>query len=196
MMRFDRFTNSAQEVAARAYGILQRYEHNQVDTEHILLAMLEQPNGAIPALLEKLSVDIETVKQRVNDVLKASPKVAIYGGRSGQVFITPRVKRIIDLANEEANRLNHKNISNKHLFLALLSEKNTAVARILGEAKIIKEKIEELVKGEPEEEQVTLKDIRVSLTLSLDMLLQIADQLSLDDARELYNRLGKRLDVA
>ncbi len=196
MMRFDRFTSRAQDAAAHAYEILQRYGHNQVDTEHILLALLEQPNGAIPAILEKMSVDVELVKKRVEDVLKASPKVALYGGGTGQVFITPRVKRIIDLANEEANRLNHTYISTGHIFLAILREKNTAVARILGEAKILKEKVEELVKDEPEEEQVNPKDVRVSLTLSLDMLLQIADQLSLDDARELYKKLGKRLGVA
>ncbi|GEM_PF-1824212 len=196
MLRFDRFTSRSQDVAANAYGILQHYGHSQVDTEHILLALLEQSNGLIPSVLEKMSVDIEPVKKRVEDVLKATPKVALYGGGTGQVFITPRVKRVIDLANEEANRLKHTYVSTGHIFLAILREKNTAVARILSEAKILREKVEELVKDEPEEEQVNLKDIRVSLTLSLDMLLQIADQLSLDDARELYKRLGKKLGVA
>ena len=50
-MRFDRFTERAQDAAARAYEILQRYSHNQVDTEHILLALLEQPEGLVPAIL-------------------------------------------------------------------------------------------------------------------------------------------------
>ena len=130
MMRFDRFTERAQDAAARAYDILQRYGHNQVDTEHILLALLEQPEGVIPQILEKLSVDQELIKKRLDDVLRASPKgAAIYGGGTGQVFITPRVKRIIDLANEEANRLKDDYISTEHIFLAVLSERNTAVAR-------------------------------------------------------------------
>jgi ATP-dependent Clp protease ATP-binding subunit ClpC len=146
MMRFDRFTERAQDAAARAYEILQRYGHNQVDTEHILLALLEQPDGVIPQILEKLSVEQEQIKKRLDDVLRASPKAAIYGGGTGQVFITPRVKRIIDLANEEANRLKDEYISTEHIFLAILSERNTAVARILSEAGITKERVYDTVK--------------------------------------------------
>jgi len=147
MMRFDRFTERAQDAAARAYDILQRYGHNQVDTEHILLALLEQPEGVIPQILEKLSVDQELIKKRLDDVLRASPKgAAIYGGGTVQVFITPRVKRIIDLANEEANRLKDDYISTEHIFLAVLSERNTAVARILAEAGITKERVYDTVK--------------------------------------------------
>ena len=146
MMRFDRFTERAQDAAARAYEILQRYGHNQVDTEHILLALLEQPEGVIPQILEKLSVEQEQIKKRLDDVLRASPKAAIYGGGTGQVFITPRVKRIIDLANEEANRLKDEYISTEHIFLAILSERNTAVARILSEAGITKERVYDTVK--------------------------------------------------
>ena len=145
-MRFDRFTERAQDAASRAYEILQRYGHNQVDTEHILLALLEQPEGVIPQILDKMSVDIEIIKRRLDDVLRASPKVAIYGGGTGQVFIKPRVKRIIDLANEEANRLKDEYISTEHIFLAVLSERNTAVARILSEAGITKERVYESVK--------------------------------------------------
>ena len=145
MMRFDRFTERAQDAAARAYEILQRYGHNQVDTEHILLALLEQPDGNIPHLLGDLSVDGEIIKQRLDDVLRASPKAAIYGGGTGQVFITPRVKRIIDLANEEANRLKDEFISTEHIFMAILSERNTAVARILADAGISRERLSEAI---------------------------------------------------
>ena len=146
MMRFDRFTERAQDAASRAYEILQRYGHNQVDTEHILLALLEQPEGVIPQILDKISVDQELIKKRLDDVLRASPKAAIYGGGTGQVFITPRVKRIIDLANEEANRLKDEYISTEHIFLAILSERNTAVARILSEAGITKERVYDTIK--------------------------------------------------
>jgi len=64
MLRFDRFTERAQDAAARAYEILQRYGHNQVDTEHILLALLEQPDGVIPQILERLSVDVSVMRLR------------------------------------------------------------------------------------------------------------------------------------
>ena len=146
MMRFERFTERAQDAAARAYEILQRYGHNQVDTEHILLALLEQPDGVIPQILEKMNIDQESIHSRVDEVLRASPKAAIYGGGAGQVFITPRVKRIIDLANDEANTLRDDYISTEHIFLAILSERNTAVARILQEAGVTKERVFDVIK--------------------------------------------------
>ncbi|WP_349258537.1 ATP-dependent Clp protease ATP-binding subunit [Aggregatilinea sp.] len=145
-MRFDRFTERAQDAAVRAYEILQRYGHNQVDTEHMLLALLEQPGGVIPQLLEKMAVDQDAMREQLDNVLKASPKAAIYGGGAGQVFITPRVKRVVDIANEEANRLKDEYISTEHLFLAILSERRTAVARILAEAGISKERVLEVIK--------------------------------------------------
>ena len=80
MMRFDRFTERAQDVAARAYEILQRYGHNQVDTEHLLLALLEQPEGVVTTIVERLSVDVSQMTSTVDDVLRASPRVSIYGG--------------------------------------------------------------------------------------------------------------------
>jgi ATP-dependent Clp protease ATP-binding subunit ClpC len=146
MMRFDRFTERAQDAAVRAYEILQRYGHNQVDTEHMLLALLEQPDGVIPQMLDKMGVDQEAIKARLDEVLRASPKAAIYGGGAGQVFITPRVKRVVDIANEEANRLKDDYISTEHLFLAILSERRTAVARILAEAGISKERVLDVIK--------------------------------------------------
>ena len=146
MMRFDRFTERAQDAAVRAYEILQRYGHNQVDTEHMLLALLEQPGGVIPQLLEKMDVDQEAMREQLDSVLKASPKAAIYGGGAGQVFITPRVKRVVDIANEEANRLKDEYISTEHLFLAILSERRTAVARILAEAGVTKDRVLDVIK--------------------------------------------------
>ncbi len=142
MMRFDRFTERAQDAAMRAYEILQRYRHNQVDTEHIFLALLEQPEGVIPQILGKLGADVEGIKQRLDDVLKASPRVATYGiGSMGQVFVTPRVKRVIDLATEEARRLKDDYISTEHIFLAIASERNTPSARILADYGLTKEQI-------------------------------------------------------
>ena len=146
MMRFERFTERAQDAAARAYEILQRYGHNQVDTEHILLALLEQTDGVIPQILERLSVDVESMRFRLDEVLKASPKAAIYGHGANQVFITPRVKRIIDLANEEANRLRDEYISTEHIFLAILNERNTAVAKIMSDNNITRDRVNDAVK--------------------------------------------------
>src|SRR5258706_2246032 len=131
MMRFDRFTERAQEAAQRAAEIIQRYGHNQIDTEHILLALIEQPDGVIPQILGNLNVNAQALADRLDATLRASPKANIFGGGSGQIFIKPRVKRIIDLANEEANRLKDEYISTEHIFLAIMTERNTPAARIL-----------------------------------------------------------------
>ncbi len=141
MMRFDRFTERAQEAAQRAAEIIQRYGHNQIDTEHILLALIEQPGGVIPQILEKLSVSAEALTERLDATLRASPKANIFGGGAGQIFITPRVKRIIDLANEEANRLKDEYISTEHIFLAILTERNTPAARILKSAGLTRDRV-------------------------------------------------------
>ncbi|MCL4560363.1 MAG: AAA family ATPase [Chloroflexi bacterium] len=144
-MRFDRFTERAQEAAQRAAEIIQRYGHNQIDTEHILLALIEQPQGVIPQILEILKVDAAALSERLDYILRTSPKANIFGGGAGQIFITPRVKRIIDLANEEANRLKDEYISTEHLFLAILSERNTPAARLLEGSGLTRERVYEAV---------------------------------------------------
>jgi len=141
MMRFDRFTERAQEAAQRAAEIIQRYGHNQIDTEHILLALIEQPNGAVPQILENLNISPKALITRLDTTLKSSPKANIFGGGAGQIFITPRVKRIIDLANGEASRLKDEYISTEHLFLAILSERNTPAARMLENAGITRDRV-------------------------------------------------------
>ncbi|MBT3321647.1 MAG: AAA domain-containing protein [Anaerolineae bacterium] len=140
-MRFDRFTERAQEAAQRAAEIIQRYGHNQIDTEHILLALIEQPDGTVSHILEALKVDPNAVVERIDSTLKASPKANIFGGGAGQIFITPRVKRIIDLANGEASRLKDEYISTEHLFLAILSERNTPASRILENAGLTRDRV-------------------------------------------------------
>jgi ATP-dependent Clp protease ATP-binding subunit ClpC len=142
MMRFDRFTERAQEAAQRAAEIIQRYGHNQIDTEHMLLALIEQPQGVVSQVLEILKVDPQILAERLDYILKTSPKANIFGGGgAGQIFITPRVKRIIDLANEEASKLKDEYISTEHIFLAILSEKNTPASRLLETTGITRDRV-------------------------------------------------------
>jgi ATP-dependent Clp protease ATP-binding subunit ClpC len=155
MMRFDRFTERAQEAAQRSAEIIQRYGHNQIDTEHILLALIEQPDGVITQILETLNVDAAALTERLDYILRTSPKANIFGGGAGQIFITPRVKRIIDLANEEANRLKDEYISTEHIFLAILSERSTPAARLLEGAGVTRERVNESVKQQRGGQRVT-----------------------------------------
>ncbi len=146
MNRFDRFTERAQDATQRALEILQRYGHTQIDTEHVLLALLEQPEGVISQILEALNVDAESLKQRLDEDLRTSPRAAaIYGGGAGQVFITPRVNRVIEGAQEEASRLNDEYISTEHIFLAILSNRSTPSARFLKEAGVTRERVLEVI---------------------------------------------------
>jgi len=133
----------------RAYEILKRYQHSQADTEHLLLAMLEQTDGLIPEIVKAMEVDVDQLRARLETVLQTSPKVRMpdLGPMAvGQVFITPRLKRILDVSNEEANRLNDEYISTEHILLAMTTERGTPVARIFQEMSITRERVLETIK--------------------------------------------------
>ena len=133
MMRFDKFSERAQDAAARAAEIIQRYGHNQIDSEHILLALIEQPQGFVTQIIEALNVIPGDLVDRLDSILRNTPKANIFGGPAGQVFLTPRVKMVVDMAKTEANRLGDEYISTEHLFLAIMAEKGTQLARTLEE---------------------------------------------------------------
>jgi ATP-dependent Clp protease ATP-binding subunit ClpC len=135
MPGFDRFTDGAQDAVTRAYEVMMRHEHSQLDTEHIVVALLEQEEGTVHAVLDELHADGDALKQRLEGVLKAGARTAATGGaHPQQVYITPRVKRLMDRSNEEAVRLGDEFISTEHLMLAVLSDGDSAAVRILNEA--------------------------------------------------------------
>ncbi|MCB0160275.1 MAG: AAA family ATPase, partial [Caldilineaceae bacterium] len=128
----------------RAYEILQQYKHSQVDTEHVFLALVQQSDSAVPQIFEMLGVPVDAIARKLETVLQSAPGTSMgaYGSApTAQVFITPRLKRVMDVANEEAKRLNDEYISTEHILLAIASERNTASANILREANITKEQI-------------------------------------------------------
>jgi ATP-dependent Clp protease ATP-binding subunit ClpC len=146
MMRFDKFTERAQDAAMRAYEILQRYQHSQADTEHLLLALLEQPNGLVTEILEAMAIDPEMFMDKLDQILSASPKVGgMINMAVGQVYITPRLKRVLDNAQEEAKAMQDEYISTEHLFLAVAGERGTPSARLLQEAGITKARIVDVI---------------------------------------------------
>jgi ATP-dependent Clp protease ATP-binding subunit ClpC len=183
-MRFDRFTERAQDAAMRAYEVLQRYGHTQVDTEHLLLALIEQPDGVIPEILDNLGVDLEAIAHRLDEELKRSPRTQIYGsGGVNQVYITPRLKRVIDQSNEEASALKDDYISTEHLFLAIAGERNTPSARILAEMGVtrarILEGVEEVRGGQKANSPQAESRYRILDKFSRD-LTQLAREAKLD----------------
>ena len=145
MMKFDGFTERAEEAAQRAAEIIQRYGHTQIDTEHMLLALIEQPNGVVTQILDYLKIDPNIIIDRLDYVLRSSTKANVYGRGMGQVFITPHVKRIIESARNEAKQMTDDYVSTEHLFLAILNEKNTSAARVLERAGVNRQLAEEAI---------------------------------------------------
>ena len=144
MMPFDRFTQKAQDAATRSLELLQKYKHSQIDTEHFFLALVEQPEGTVPQILDSLGVSAEVIARKLEAVLAAAHKSgnAPYSGvPTVQVFITPRLNRVMGVANDEANKLQDEYISTEHILLAIASERNTHSANILRDAGITKERL-------------------------------------------------------
>jgi ATP-dependent Clp protease ATP-binding subunit ClpC len=139
---FENFTERARDVLAAAQDILRRYKQNQLDGEHILLALLEQEEGLVPQILERIGVDTRAVTRRVEEELARTPKVT-FSDRSqeAQVYITPRGKRIIDLAENEAKRLKDEYVGVEHLLLGIVKEAEGPAARALAQQHIDEEKV-------------------------------------------------------
>ncbi len=146
MMRFDRFTERAQEAAQRAVELMTRYGHSQVDVEHLLLALIKQQQGTVPALLLEMGANPGHLSDALDMLLRQNSRPGIYGAGGGQqIFITPRVKRVLDLSQEEVTALKDEYISTEHLFLAITLERNTGVARLLAENNITHDRTMEVV---------------------------------------------------
>ena len=146
MMQFDKFTERAQDALARSQEILQRYKHNQLDAEHLLLALLEQPQGVIPQVLDRMDIDVDTVRKRLDKALSISTQIPFSGpGAQAQIYVTPRVKKIMDAAESEAKRMEDEYVSTEHIFLAIAGEAGGAAGSILRDEGIIKEKVYEAI---------------------------------------------------
>jgi len=137
-MDINRFTEKVQLVLQKAQSIASRYHHQQVDVEHLLLALLEDEDGLVPKILEKMHISPEEIQDKVKKVLSSLPKV--YGDGAGQMFITSRFSRLLESAESEAKRLKDEFISVEHLLLAMTEEDSTTpTGRILSEAGVTKD---------------------------------------------------------
>jgi ATP-dependent Clp protease ATP-binding subunit ClpC len=138
MMKPEKFTEQAQEMLAASQELVRQYRHNQWDVEHILLALLQQENSVPVDILKALGVDIERMRERVEQVLQHTPKVAYEGA---QIYATPRVAGVFQSASNEATRLKDEFVGAEHLLIAISGEQQGEAARILKEFGIDQEKI-------------------------------------------------------
>src|SRR5713226_3671367 len=116
MIPFDKSTKLAQDGIARAQDMMSRYKHNQLDVEHMLLALIEQPEGVISQVLNILQVDGDHIRRRLDEALQATPKTYFHPQGAGmtQIFVTPRLKRVMDVAEEEARRMGDEFVSTEY----------------------------------------------------------------------------------
>ncbi len=137
-MKQERFTEQAQEAITLSQQIVQQYQHNQWDIEHILLALLRQERGLVSEIITDIGIDVNSVRREIEKVLEGLPKVAY---QTGQIYATPRVGELFKNAEEEANRLKDEFIGTEHVFIAITKDEKGESARILKNAGINQEKV-------------------------------------------------------
>src|SRR5712672_3049213 len=140
-MDLNRLTEKAQEAVRSAQSEATRQGHQQIDVEHLLLALLEQEGGLTKSILEKSNVDPDLVSQRVQAELARIPKVSSSTGGGGDTYISGRLNRLITEAEEEAKTLKDEFVSVEHLLLAMVDDKSGAAGRILNELGATRDKL-------------------------------------------------------
>lgn len=126
-MMFDKFTNRAKQVIKLAKKEAQRLNHNYLGTEHVLLGLLKLGQGIAVNVLRNLNLDYETLRAEVERLVGFGPEIQIYGDPA----LTGKVKKVFELANEEAAALNHNYVGTEHLLLALLHQTDGVAAQVL-----------------------------------------------------------------
>jgi len=124
---FNNFTPRAQQVLALARKEADRFNHNYVGTEHLLLGLIKLDQGVAVNVLKKMGLDLETVQIEVEKHVPPGPDHKV----AGTIPYTPRVKKVLDLAAKEAKQLSHTYVGTEHILLGLLREGNGVAAKVL-----------------------------------------------------------------
>ena len=124
---FNNFTPRAQKVLALARKEADRFNHNYVGTEHLLLGLIKLDQGVAVNVLKKMGLDLETVQLEVDKHVPPGPDHKV----AGTIPYTPRVKKVLDLASKEARQLAHTYVGTEHILLGLLREGNGVAAKVL-----------------------------------------------------------------
>jgi len=146
-MRLDKLTLKAQEAVQEAKNIADKYNHQQIDAEHLLLALVEQSEGIVVPVLQKIGVDVDQLKSRLAEHLSSLPQV--YGGGGGieQIYITPRLNKTLEKAWQEAQAMKDEYMSTEHILLAIAEEDDPSSPRMLKGMGATKDRIYEALTG-------------------------------------------------
>ena len=141
-MNLNKYTEKAQEAILAAQRVAEQSNHAQIEPEHLLLALVEQADGIVPALLRKMNVEPKPVADQLRAELAKQP--AAYGG--SQPALSPRLRKVTDAAESEAERLKDEFVSTEHLLLGIVSEGGRGISsRILQQHGITKDRIFEVL---------------------------------------------------
>ena len=124
--RFEKFSERARRVLSLAQEEAQRFNHNYIGTEHILLGLVREDEGVAARVLSSLTVDLSKVRSAVEFIIGRGEKPA-----QGEIGLTPRAKKVVELAVDEARRMNHTYIGTEHLLIGLLREGEGVAAGVL-----------------------------------------------------------------
>src|SRR5438445_323020 len=122
-MRLDKLTIKSQEALQQAHTLAEKRNHQAIDAEHLLFALMGQKEGVVISLLQKLGVPLGSVTERLQKALDRLPQVT---GATAQAFIKPRLKKIIEAAEEEAETLKDEYVSTEHLLLSMVQDSGEA----------------------------------------------------------------------
>jgi ATP-dependent Clp protease ATP-binding subunit ClpB len=139
-MDINRFTEKAQEALGAAQRLATRFSNQQVDVDHLLLALLDQEQGLASAILSKAGVPVEPLKLRVQRDIEKLPRVSSPTGATDQVYVTGRLNRLLSDAEDEAKRMKDDFVSVEHLLLAMTNDSGTT-GRTLKEFGVTREKL-------------------------------------------------------
>ena len=133
---FDRFTERARKVLTLAQEEAQRFNHNYIGTEHLLLGLVREGDGVAAKVLSNLGVELQKVRSAVEFIIGRGERQV-----SGEIGLTPRAKKVIELAVDEARRLGHHYIGTEHLLLGLIREGEGIAAGVLESLGVNLEKV-------------------------------------------------------
>ena len=134
--RFEKFSERARRVLSLAQDEAQRFNHNYIGTEHILLGLVRETEGVAARVLDGLSVDLTKVRSAVEFIIGRGERPA-----QGEIGLTPRAKKVVELAVDEARRMNHTYIGTEHLLIGLLREGEGVAAGVLESLGVNLEKV-------------------------------------------------------
>ncbi len=155
-MNPEHLTQKSQEALHEAQSIALRMGHSEVDNEHLLLALIEQPDGLVPSLLAATGADVAGLRAGLEQDLAKRPRVGGPGAAPGQVMVTQGLSRLLDTAEHEANRLKDEYVSVEHLLIALLKQAGGGAAGDrLSEQGVTLERVLEALSGVRGNQRVT-----------------------------------------